>query len=382
MVRLQPPPRRDSRRTAHLAFEALRRKDLQLKRPCRQHRRHRPQREDASPSSSRISRMRTSSIVSPGSSRPPGSVHSPSMAAEGALDQQHLDPCGSGPHWQHQASCARVSNLRAAAASTYASAEENDRCAAATPSFCRHEVHGASSSRSSTISIFAPRYNITPTQPIVTILEREGRRTAELFRWGFVPGWVKDPREFPLLINARAETMADKPAFRDCRSATRAASSRPAAITSGGQAPRRQAQPYYITTADERADGLCRALFDLGRPQWRRGRYRRIVTVDPNPEISGIYDRMPAILARRDDRRLAQHPRRQRAEEAVAAGPAAAAGHDEIPSGRPGHRQCRRRGPRADHGDRSAMPIDDSSPPSPRKRPQQRPARSVLEDSP
>ena len=48
---------------------------------------------------------------------------------------------------------------------------------------------------------YPPRYNIAPTQPVITVLEREGRRTAELFRWGFVPGWVKDPRDFPLLID-------------------------------------------------------------------------------------------------------------------------------------------------------------------------------------
>src|SRR3569832_2945603 len=62
---------------------------------------------------------------------------------------------------------------------------------------------------------YPPRYNIAPTQPVITILEREGRRTAELFRWGFVPAWVKDPREFTLLINARSESMTEQPSFRD-----------------------------------------------------------------------------------------------------------------------------------------------------------------------
>ena len=62
---------------------------------------------------------------------------------------------------------------------------------------------------------YPPRYNIAPTQPIIIVAEQEGRRTAELFRWGFVPDWVKNPKEWPLLINARAETMADKPARRD-----------------------------------------------------------------------------------------------------------------------------------------------------------------------
>ena len=49
-----------------------------------------------------------------------------------------------------------------------------------------------------------------------TVAQLYGAATANsMVRWGFVPGWVKDPREFPLLINARVETMAEKPAFRD-----------------------------------------------------------------------------------------------------------------------------------------------------------------------
>src|SRR5690606_24974510 len=62
---------------------------------------------------------------------------------------------------------------------------------------------------------YPPRYNIAPTQPIPVIWEQEARRTVQLVRWGFVPGWVKDPREFPLLINARAEGLIEKPSFRD-----------------------------------------------------------------------------------------------------------------------------------------------------------------------
>lgn len=61
---------------------------------------------------------------------------------------------------------------------------------------------------------FPPRYNIAPTQPIATIRLFEGARHFALVRWGLVPGWVKDPASFSLLINARSETADRKPSFR------------------------------------------------------------------------------------------------------------------------------------------------------------------------
>jgi len=61
---------------------------------------------------------------------------------------------------------------------------------------------------------FPPRYNIAPTQPIHVVRAVPGGRALALMRWGLLPSWVKDPSDFPLLINARAETAAGKPAFR------------------------------------------------------------------------------------------------------------------------------------------------------------------------
>ncbi|WP_420392039.1 SOS response-associated peptidase [Acuticoccus sp.] len=62
---------------------------------------------------------------------------------------------------------------------------------------------------------FPPRYNIAPTQPVHVVREGPKGRELALMRWGLLPSWVKDPTNFPLLINARAETAADKPAFRN-----------------------------------------------------------------------------------------------------------------------------------------------------------------------
>ena len=142
---------------------------------------------------------------------------------------------------------------------------------------------------------YPPRYNITPTQPIVAIWERHGGRTAQLVRWGFVPAWVKDPREFPLLINARAESMADKPAFRTAMRYHRCV------IPADGyfewmKGPDGKRQPYYIAMADGTPmafAGLYSTWMGLDGEEIDTA---AIVTVEPNLEISSVYDRMPAIL--------------------------------------------------------------------------------------
>jgi len=62
---------------------------------------------------------------------------------------------------------------------------------------------------------FPPRYNIAPTQPVPVVILENGGRHFRLMRWGLLPAWVKDPRQFALVINARAETVLDKPAFKN-----------------------------------------------------------------------------------------------------------------------------------------------------------------------
>jgi putative SOS response-associated peptidase YedK len=62
---------------------------------------------------------------------------------------------------------------------------------------------------------FPPRFNISPTQPIPVVIIENGLRHFRLMRWGLLPSWVKDPRKFTLLINARSETVREKPAFKN-----------------------------------------------------------------------------------------------------------------------------------------------------------------------
>lgn len=142
---------------------------------------------------------------------------------------------------------------------------------------------------------YPPRYNIKPTEPIVAIWEQQGRRTGQLVRWGLVPAWVKDPREFPLLINARAESMAEKPAFRGSLRNQRCI-----VPASGyyewmkGEDGKRQ--PYYITQADDAPMAFAGLYSTWMGPEGEEIDTAAIVTVEPNLEIASVYDRMPAIL--------------------------------------------------------------------------------------
>jgi putative SOS response-associated peptidase YedK len=140
-----------------------------------------------------------------------------------------------------------------------------------------------------------PRFNIAPTQPVVAIWEQEGRREAHFARWGLVPGWVKDPRDFPLLVNARAESMADKPAFRDALKHGRCI------IPASGYYewhtnPDKSKQPYYITMEDDRPMALAGLYASWMGPNGEEIDSIATITVPANPQLSEVHDRMPAIL--------------------------------------------------------------------------------------
>jgi putative SOS response-associated peptidase YedK len=140
-----------------------------------------------------------------------------------------------------------------------------------------------------------PRFNIAPTQPIVAIWEAEGRREARFARWGLVPGWVKDPREFPLLVNARVETMAEKPAFRDALKHGRCI------VPASGYYewhtnPDKSKQPYYITMADDQPMALAGLHASWMGPNGEEIDSVATITVPANGQLSEIHDRMPAIL--------------------------------------------------------------------------------------
>ena len=140
-----------------------------------------------------------------------------------------------------------------------------------------------------------PRYNIAPTQPVAAIWETGGRREGHFARWGLVPGWVKDPREFSLLVNARVETMVDKPAFRDAVKHGRCI------LPASGYFewhtnPDKSKQPYYITMADGAPMALAGLYATWEGPNGEVVDSVATITVPANAQLSAVHDRMPAIL--------------------------------------------------------------------------------------
>lgn len=142
---------------------------------------------------------------------------------------------------------------------------------------------------------FPQRYNVAPTQPILVIYEKHGLRIMEHMRWGLMPPWVKDPRSFSLLVNARAEGMEDKPAFKSALRYGRCIV--PASGYYEWHAnPDGTRQPYYITFADGRPMALAGLRATWRGPDGEEVPTAATVTVAASADLAAIHHRMPAIL--------------------------------------------------------------------------------------
>jgi putative SOS response-associated peptidase YedK len=143
---------------------------------------------------------------------------------------------------------------------------------------------------------FVPRYNIPPGTDILVIRHSpEGQLVAQPLRWGLVPHWAKDPASGARLNNARGETVAEKPSFRDAFKRRRCLI--PASGFYEWQAQGKLKQPYYISLKS----GAPLALAGLWESwQGADGNLLRstcIITTGPNAVMAPIHDRMPVILA-------------------------------------------------------------------------------------
>lgn len=145
---------------------------------------------------------------------------------------------------------------------------------------------------------FHPRYNVSPTQHL-PVIRNTGERRIELLRWGLIPGWAKDPSIGNRLINARAETVAEKPSFR---SAFR--NRRCLVLSDGFYEWKKESTgktPVRITLASGEPFAFAGLWESWKDPAGGTIESFAIVTTAPNELISTIHHRMPVILRREDE---------------------------------------------------------------------------------
>ncbi len=145
---------------------------------------------------------------------------------------------------------------------------------------------------------FPPRHNIAPTQPIPVVIIENGVRHFRLMRWGLLPAWVKDPRNFTLLINARAETIREKPAFKN------AIRRRRCLIPADGyyewRAEGARKRPYFIHRRDGTPIGLAGLAETWMGPNGEELDTVAIVTAPASADLAVLHHRVPVTIAADD----------------------------------------------------------------------------------
>ena len=142
----------------------------------------------------------------------------------------------------------------------------------------------------------APRYNIAPTQPVASVRARAdgGGREMVLLRWGLIPFWAKDPGIGARMINARSETVAEKPAFRA------AFRQRRCLVVADGfyewQKVNGQKQPYFFHMRDGQAFAFAGLWEQWSGQDGSSIESCTLLTTEPNDLVRPVHNRMPVIV--------------------------------------------------------------------------------------
>jgi putative SOS response-associated peptidase YedK len=140
------------------------------------------------------------------------------------------------------------------------------------------------------------RYNIAPSQEVPVFVTGADGASVRLMRWGLVPSWARDTKIAYSTINARVETVAEKPAFRGAWRARRRALV-PATGWYEWKAVGTLKQPYYVSASDGNPQMLGALWERWLDPQGVELHSCAIITVPVRPELAAVHDRMPLVLA-------------------------------------------------------------------------------------
>jgi putative SOS response-associated peptidase YedK len=146
----------------------------------------------------------------------------------------------------------------------------------------------------------ADRYNIAPTQPVgIVRLDRSAtEREWALVHWGLIPSWAKEPSIGARMINARGETVVEKPSFRAAMRRRRCLV--PADGFYEWKRTGSSKQPYYIRLRSEEAFAFAGLWEIWTAPDGSELQSCTVITTEPNELMASLHDRMPVILAPED----------------------------------------------------------------------------------
>lgn len=151
-----------------------------------------------------------------------------------------------------------------------------------------------------------PRYNIAPSQPVLAGVAKKDRFEFDWLLWGLVPPWAKDPAVGSRMINARAETLTQRPAYRN------AFKRRRCLIPADGFYEWKKAGaariPHYFRMRDRSVFAFAGLYEHWADDQGNELSTCTLITTSPNELVRPIHDRMPAILAPADHRRWLTAP--------------------------------------------------------------------------
>lgn len=161
------------------------------------------------------------------------------------------------------------------------------------------------------IGDFPPRYNIAPTQPILAVLSagplapgsNRSDRMAMLVRWGLVPAWVKDPRDFPVLFNARSEEAAGKASFKAAMRHRRALVPASGFYEWRKRPDGRKGEPYWIRPRQGGLVAFAALVETYAEPGGSEIDTGAILTTAANTDLADIHERMPVVIEQKDFQR-------------------------------------------------------------------------------
>ncbi len=141
---------------------------------------------------------------------------------------------------------------------------------------------------------FPPRYNVAPTQPVPIVRWLNGERHFALVRWGLLPAWVKDPKAFALVVNARGESVNDKPAFRNAMKRRRCLFPADGFYEWKEEGGRKRA--FFAHPAAPGPIAFAGLWETWTGPNGEEMETAAIVTTEANPTLATVHHRAPVIV--------------------------------------------------------------------------------------